>query len=176
MKNAFVARAEAFFEEFPFLNRYAKVEELSSQPKVERVDLNLLDEIGRGRFENNIYDTDVRFILISADGGELKALRQTQTVDVGFTFNLVALFNGRLVQGETVYEGIQQLNDANQVRFVLKIKKWFRANCVDYRASNRIEITVYKVPSGVSFSDWLSRIKETAAAELKKDLAEIDRV
>jgi len=175
MKNAFVARAEAFFEEFPFLNRYAKVEELFSQPKVERVDLNLLDEIGRDRQED-LYDTDVRFILIGADGEGLKMLRQTQTVDVGFTFDFIAWYNGRLVQGETVYEGIKQLNDANQVRFVLKIESQFHTNCVDYHVSNRIEITVYKVPSGVSFSDWLSRIKEAATDELKKNLAKIDNI
>ncbi|MEK7482587.1 MAG: hypothetical protein AAB620_02235 [Patescibacteria group bacterium] len=81
------------------------------------------------------------------------------------------------VNGESVLEAIQRLDDPNQLQYVLETEDlWGGSRRKGFDPNYGIELIVYKIPSAMSFSGWLAKIHETAEDELKDELGVIDQV
>ncbi|PIR98165.1 MAG: hypothetical protein COT89_00420 [Candidatus Colwellbacteria bacterium CG10_big_fil_rev_8_21_14_0_10_42_22] len=179
MKEALLARAEAFIEEFPFLGRYIRVKQLHKRPIVQRVDLDLLDRVGctetRKRKSGGGLG-DLRFFLISADGSELMSLRQKDSIRSTFKIWRPGTWISHSVDGETVYEGIQRLDNPELVAYVLEISDLLpnSRGKVD-EPDFGVEVVLHKVPSGTAFSNWLKRLREVAADELSQEIDELNQ-
>ncbi len=180
MKEALYARVEAFLEEFPFLERYVvKVERFSERPTVQRVDLDLMDRYGwtdvwtrRNRYGEM---GSVRFLLIGNDGQELGEAKPHNVVRSKFSLWRPSTWFREDVSGETVYEAIQKLDDPNRVHYVLEINDmWDRRP--DFDPDYGLKVTLHKVPSGRSLSDWLAQIQEIAKGELRGELTKVNEV
>jgi len=178
MKEALYARIEAFLREFPFVGQYVRIHGFSKRPIVQRIDLDLMDRYGwtdawtRGNRCSEM--GSVRFMLIGTDGQELSEAKPHDVVKPKFSLWRVSTWFRQDIDGETVYEAIQKL-DPNRVRYVLEIKDLFGGSreC-DFDPDFGIEVTLHKVPSGRSFSEWLVKIREIATKELQGELTKVN--
>ncbi len=173
MREGLYARIRAFLEEFPFLARYVDARRLDKRPTVQRIDLDLLDRCGS---DKEALSGTLRFLLIGVAGEELIETSPSRVSRVKFNFWHPNTWFSGWVDGETVYEAIQRLDNPDRVKYVLEIEDaWGRCRRQDFDPDYGLRITLYKVPSGRSFSEWLTQIREIARDELQGELAEVDR-
>ncbi len=194
MKDAFKSRLEAFFEEFPFLKRYVKIDWRfwPEALKVERIDLDLLDRLGTTeRYRKSQYsreDGERKFFLLDKKGEELAKVQPLDIIDVydekptqfWNPSTWIGFVKSEQV-GETVLEAIQKLKDQDSVYYILEVKDLteLMSRSVEFPDSEKhwIEsLVVYKVPSGRAFSDWIANIRVIAKEELKAQLKVVDDV
>lgn len=183
MKEALYARVKAFIKEFAFVGRYVRLGSLDKRPVVQRIDLDLLDRkgwtdvwISRNRYAGF---RDIRFLLIGANGEELRRVRQLNVVRPAFRLLDMNTWFCQDVEGETVYEAIQQLDDPDQVHYVLEVKDLWggaRGKGSFGDPDFGVEVILHKVPSGRSFSNWLVQIRDVADNEFRGELAKVNRV
>jgi hypothetical protein len=182
------ARIEAFFEEFPFLGRYIAVTMVGKNPKVSRVNLELLDDQGHTlgwvnhRFGPEHWDLTLgtkSFFVLGSNGEQLASVKPADVISAPRD-KLWGIFTRDPIVTETepesVFEAIQKLPHPNQIRYIVEIKdersEWERRLRPDVPG---FSVVVYKVPAGKPFSDWISRLKEIARYELSLEIKEIDR-
>ena len=177
MRQALYARAEAFLEEFPFLRNHIQISRLVQRPIVQRMDLDLMDKHGWTSvwaFNRQRYGSSLKFILIGKDGRELSHANQATDYIESRTgwWKFLDLFVPKFMStnGETVLEAIQKLPNQDDLGYVLEL------NDEHPWRENGLTVTLYKIPSGRSLSDWLVQIRELAANELKDELTKVDRV
>ncbi len=156
MKNAMYARTKSFFKEFPFLKKYIEVNLLGEKPRVERVDLELLDSYPYTakwymKYESSVSVGSERFFLFDSEGRNLGKVEQKD-------FKKFYFFKTGNISGETVYQALQRLENPEKVKYIVGIKdfldpdKWKDTIIKTY-------MIVYKTPAGIPFSQWLSQIK-----------------
>ena len=191
MREALAARVAAFIQEFPFLKRYVKqLNRFSKRPVVQRIDLDLMDRVGwTNEWANkNLQHGENKFVLLGRDGRELGQALQTRVCrSEAATQNKIvriidlvgeAVFGAGTVTlvGETVGEAIRKLEDPDQVAFVMEIWDWLGYPSESLDAPNwGVEVTLYKVPSGRSLTDWLAHLQQVAEEELRGELATVNK-
>lgn len=157
--NAMYAQTKAFFEEFPFLKKYININTLNQKPRVERVDLKLLDSYGYTAewYVKHCSDVDVvsvHFMFFTKEGSSLGEVKQNhlQKLWPWKTKNII---------GETVYEKIHKLQNPNQVAYIARIQKNFSVSTFFnvLKDSRDAYLVLYKTPAGIQFSEWLAKIK-----------------
>jgi len=154
------AQTEYFFKEFPFLKKHININTLSQKPRVERVDLRLLDSYGYTaewyvKHDSSIEVVSVHFILFTKEGGSLGEVKQNRLQKFWF-------WKTKDIIGETVYEKIQKLQNPNQVAYIARIQKGFSVSTFFniLTDSSDTYLVLYKTPASIEFSEWLSQIKE----------------
>lgn len=182
------ARVQAFYDEFPFLKRYVDIAMVGENPRVSRVNLDLLDQSGRTlnwskERHGNWFDAqgEKLFFLLGTNGKELAAVRPIDAIRTPRKNKLWGIFPRApmvtKVDSESVFEAIQRLPDPDQIRYIIEIEDrrpgWRREM---YPGDPGYSIIVYKVPAGEPFSNWLSRLNEIAKQELSIEIGEIDRL
>ena len=174
MREGLYARIQAFLDEFPFLARYVRIHRLDKRPMVQRIDLDLLDRCGR---DKEALGGTLRFLLIDVAGEELIEVEPDHVSRIKFNIWHASTWFPCWVNGETVYEAIQRLNDPNKVKYVLEIEDaWGHCRRPNFDPDYGLRITLYKVPSGISFSEWLTQIRKIAMDELQGELGKLDKV
>ncbi len=182
-REALKARVLAFMKEFPFVERYVQPHWLSSRPSVQRVDLDLLDEVGHTKVYawggGGIFENPKRYILLTTTGKELLVAKRRDVVRRRFSLVRPSTWLKKRIEGESVGEAIQRLRDIDAVGYVLKIEDPFAR---DEQSRDKTEnhehggasMVLYKAPQGLAFSIWLMKIREIAAEELQADLSKVD--
>lgn len=172
MKDALYARIEAFLNEFTFLRRYVKKENVIKRPKVQRIDLDLMDRRSCTNLSQRTasrYGSN-RFLIIGVNGEELGETKPDDYLNNFSFWHISTWFSGlTCITGETIHQTIQKLNNPDQVKFILELDNAF--NMCGYTT-----IVLHKVPAGRSFSDWLDQIQKIAQDELQKELAKVDNI
>lgn len=178
MKEGLTAQIRAFFDEFPFIERYLEnVKWISTKPDVKRIDLDLLDRFcwtaswsfSRSEFT---YDSK-RYFLIDSSGNELAKVRQYDA-GKGRWFR-----SPEIIQGETIAQAIKRLDDPNKVEFILEITDIYGRENRESALKNSeygLTVTVHKIPTGRTFKQWIEEIPLVAKEQLQKELANIDNV
>jgi hypothetical protein len=166
MKAVLNVRVDAFFEEFPFLEKYVRKERLSDVPKVKRMDLFFLSCRPKSSF-NMI--SGVQILLISKEGEKICEVKKEKIRHEEGKFWDPSTWGGKDVKvpGETVYEAIQKLPNPDTIRYAL---------CIFYKRDLSCELVIYKIPSGQTFSEWLDKLGEIAQKELKEEIAKVDDI
>ena len=172
------AQIRAFFNEFPFVERYVgNIKWISTKPDVKRIDLDLIDcycwtpSYSSSRRE---FDQDYkRFLLIDSSGNELAEVRQYDA-DKKRWFR-----QQEIIQGETIAQAIERLVDPDKVEFILEITdKYGRENPEDpfHVWEFGLTVTVHKIPTGRTLKQWMEEIPIVAQEQLQRELARIDDV
>lgn len=181
MKDGLRARVKAFFEEFPFVSKYAPwTNAFDQKPKVKRVDLDLLDskvytDRYIRRFGPSRFGERIRLILIGDNGKELAAVKPYDMPKLSFWH--ISTWLPEDIVGETVYEAIKELPNANQVKYVLEVKdSWGGSRSEKFNPDYGLQVILHKIPSGRPFSEWIAQLSEIASKELEDEIDKVDRV
>jgi hypothetical protein len=181
METALAARIEAFLQEFPFLKRYVKPNDITHRPLVQRIDLDLINRRSKPRGLCSGDPPYVRFLIIGTDGCELTEVRPDELKKREVKFSLFHpdtwfdVFDE--IKGETVGEALRRLDDPYRVACVVEIRDIFfgpeiRSHYPDWGG---IRVILHKVPSGRLFADWLVHLQDVAQEELRGELTKIDK-
>lgn len=184
MQDGLKARINAFFTGFSFLG-WEKIDTdwLSEAPKIQRVDLDLMDKWGwtslyyheggdqfRCEGMNNSY-----FVLFRKDGAKIGRIQQydlTEKKKVG-----LLKWKRDEIKGDTVYEGISRLSNPNDIFYILEVRDmWNREDDYFKNVKYGMRLTLHKIPTGRMFSEWITQINDIASEELKAKVAKIDNV
>lgn len=171
MTGSLLARVRVFVEEFSFIGRYVAIDKIRERPTVQRVDLDLVNRQGWAGPHGNI-----RFLLIGEDGQELGEAKQN-----GFKRTQLwhpSTWLPQFIKGETVYEAVTRLTDPDKVVYILEVNEVLPrlVTITGLTSDHTFEATVHKVPSGQSFSDWLTHLREVATSELKDELTKVNEI
>ena len=177
MSVGYKAKLDAMMKEFPFIGRYLGDKTLTELPKISRVDLDVIDNWGyteEWRWYKRIgYPSPIsrNYFLINRGGEEIARVTPCH-VGAEPREKLWGIFSRKPkvieTRGETVYEAVKRLSDPDQVNFNVKVETLV--------LPRRTRITIYKVPAGIPFSAWITRIKEIAENELTREISKIDTV
>ncbi len=178
-ENYISRRADAFLKEFPFVARYVsnlKID-FTDQLRVKRIDEELLNM--RPSQGDNCYGCEsCRYFLIDGTGQELAEVKGGYTVKKKFhLFSPSTWGKGLWIPGQTVQAAIKQLKDVNELKYALKVKGLCREDRIsDFKFWREVTITVYKIPAGIRFSEWLIQVEKAPGIKLKSEISEIDSI
>ncbi|MCH7828434.1 hypothetical protein IH982_01015 [Patescibacteria group bacterium] len=172
-------KVQAFFAEFPFLERLfqerlvvamgydnAEVEEVY----VKRVDTNFLDKIplyeGATGSLVGIEDAESIFLL-NSQGDFLDVVHSAKSI-----VHNEAYLDNEEEEGESVGETLTHFRDPDVVAYAVCIHVGFKVR--DHRSVGGYSVTLYKPPKGFSLRGWVEEQQRRAEQMLAAEVAEID--
>lgn len=189
------ARIEAFVKEFPFLKKHIYTGWNDGNIKVARADTQLLllrgkyhsinwggDPLGLGEDEIFFFDKDgeelgkVGYVLCYRNPNhkwwrifskEQKWLMEAPSSEILAQFR-------RVKYGESVGEGIERLNIAETVHYILCLMVIVPRRDSDSFCARAI--TIFKPPKSFSLAEWLRGHSEREAQAFREELTMTDRV
>jgi hypothetical protein len=158
------AKIHVLYNEFPFLENYVKSNVLTEAPKVQRVDIRLLNQVPcQEHWVHGRYIRGTRYFIVGANGTKLDEVRRHQRVERKRKCFLEYDTWSEWEEGETVYDGIQRIAGTKQVRLIIEV--WITDEIP--------HIIVHKVPNN---PDWFTALLKQVEDELHTQLADIDNV
>lgn len=157
---------QAFLKEFPFL-RELGVDENVDSIKIRRADENLLAQIPSSYYWDGsmgVTDTKDTISFVLEDGNIIEDVVR-QAGEWGSNY---AHSQRKEWEGESVLEALSRLDNPDRVVYIV----WVHKHLHDWVGSERestFEVTIYKTPKGVKYSDLIRKAEEQALREVRAE-------
>jgi hypothetical protein len=175
MREGLMARVNAFLQEFPFVKPHIRPEGQDTRPRVQRVDLDLMDEVGIVDYFYSQHGASVMFFLFDGDGNLLKVAEQDTVVQKEEKgWRRIFGPSREEIRGESVLHAIASLSDPGAVCFILKVHDRYPKSELMHNWGQII--ILYKIPSGWNMRDWIAHMDEVARHEILEELYKVDTV